>query len=171
MCRHATQELPPEPASAGAARRFMQNRAVEWDLIPLLPDAQLALTELVTNAVLHAATPLTVSVSCAEAILEIAVFDGSPTLPAVRAEGDSDGDEVSSRPHVRDAGAAARGRGLLLVDALVAVWGVGPQSDGKAVWARTPTPDGWPHAVGCPCDDPDALGRVVLASGKQVVHR
>lgn len=139
--------------------------------MPLIEDAQLALTELVSNAVLHAATPLTVSVSCAEAVMEIAVFDGSRNLPAVREEGDTSGDDRSGRPHVQEAGSIARGRGLLLVDAVAAQWGVSPQSDGKAVWIRTPTPVDWPHAVDCPCADQTRPDSVALASGRHVVPR
>ena len=74
-------------------------------------------------------------------------------------------------PQVLPVGADARGRGLSLVDALFAEWGVTPQSDGKAVWIRTPTTRGWPHAIGCPCGDGIAERAVPLASGAPVVHR
>ena len=186
MCRHATQALPPEPDSAPAARRFLRDRAYEWDLEPLLADAQLALSELVTNAVIHARTQLLTSVSCAEGIFEMAVFDGSPKLPTLRAHReDPAGDierassiqrELGAHLHERDpvldvgdAGSVVGGRGLLLVAALAAEWGVSPRSDGKAVWARKPTPPGWPHAVGCPCATADTA--LPLASGHHVVHR
>ena len=132
---------------------------VAWDLLPLLADAQLALSELVTNGVIHARTPLVASVSCADAVFELAVFDGNPTLPSLRPAGPAD--------PVPDA--AGSGRGLLLVAALAAEWGISPGSDGKAVWARTPTPRGWPHAVGCPCST--AARATPLASGRRVVHR
>ena len=171
MCRHATMGLPPVPASAGAARRFVADAAQRWDLLPLLEDAELALTELVTNAILHAATPISISISCAPDGMEIAVFDGSPALPATRPSGDIGRDPTDSRLHVREAGAAARGRGLVMVAALAAQWGVSPLSDGKAVWVRMAAPDPWPHGVGCACASADALGRVPLASGRHVVHR
>src|SRR6478736_6684260 len=101
MCLHAIQALPPEPASARAARVFVRDRFEEWGLLSLLDDAQLAVTELVTNAVLHAGTPLTVSLSCTRGFVEIAVFDGSPVLPATRAPGDVTGDASDiNRPHV-----------------------------------------------------------------------
>jgi len=172
MCLHATQALPPEPASARAARVFLRDRFEEWGLLSILDEAQLAVTELVTNAVLHARTPLTVSVSCTGGFVELAVFDGSPVLPATRKPGDVRGDAVDFiRPHVQDSGEAARGRGLLLVDALAAEWGVSPQSDGKAVWIRTPVPEGWSRPGGCTCADavtggPNAV--VQLASGDSV---
>ena len=176
MCLHATQALPPEPASAGAARNFLRDRFAEWGLLSIIDDAQLALTELVTNAVLHARTPLTVSVSCTRGFVEIAVFDGSAVLPATRPAGDVAGDAADViRPHVQDSGETARGRGLLLVDALAAEWGVSPQSDGKAVWIRTPVPVGWSYPGGCACDDDAVNGETAaffsLASGASVAVR
>ena len=186
MCRHATTTLPAEPQSAPAARDFVRSCFTRWDLLPMVDDAQLALTELVTNGVLHARTPLRVSASCENGVVELAVFDGSPVLPQLRPERTdlaADLDvltaaeiELGGGVHERDprldvgrAGSVAGGRGLLLVDALVAEWGVSPLSDGKAVWIRSPTPPGWPHAVGCPCSTAPAAAP--LASGKRAVDR
>lgn len=161
-----------------------------WDLMELYDDAALALTELVANAVIHAATPLVVAISCEGGMVEIAVHDGNPSMPAKRphrtdVEGDirqalaaeaaaaaaSTGpfDERDPRGYVGDAGSLAGGRGLLLVDALSAQWGVSPLSDGKAVWVRTPVPEGWPHGADCPCGDEERS--TVLGSGRTVVHR
>ena len=36
MCRHATLALPPDPASAGAARRFLRTVVGDWELAVLL---------------------------------------------------------------------------------------------------------------------------------------
>ncbi len=180
MCRHATTELSPQPESAGAARRFVGARLAEWDLLPLLDDAQLAISELVTNAVRHGAPPLSASVSCQDDMVELAVFDGAGALPTLRATRfdlaadldeasraeallDGDVDERDPRLDVGEAGTVAGGRGLLLVAALAAQWGVSPRSDGKAVWVRTPAPPGWHPPFPCPCEtSPDASP---LASG------
>jgi hypothetical protein len=152
----------------------------------LYDDTALALTELVANAVMHAATPLVVAVSCEGGMVEIAVHDGNPSMPAIRPQRtDVDGDiqqalaaeaaatgpvdERDPRAHVGAAGSLAGGRGLLLVDAVSAQWGVSPLSDGKAVWVRTPVPAGWPHAAICPCTD--AESPTILGSGRSVVHR
>jgi hypothetical protein len=152
----------------------------------LYDDAALALSELVSNAIMHAATPLVVAVSCEGGMVEIAVHDGNPSMPAIRpqrtdVEGDIQQaiaaeaaaagpvDERDPRIDVGAAGSLAGGRGLLLVDALSANWGVSPLSDGKAVWIRTPVPNGWPYAADCPCAD--AEQSIVLGSGRQVVHR
>ncbi len=170
------------------AREFLRECFTAWDLMELYDDAALALTELVSNAVLHAATPLVVAISCEGGMVEIAVHDGNPTMPAIRphrtdVEGDirqalaaeaaaaalEPIDERDPRVYVGDAGSIAGGRGLLLVDALAAEWGVSPLSDGKAVWVRTPVPVGWPHAAGCTCADDEHS--TVLGSGRTVVNR
>ena len=189
MCRHATTALPAEPRSASAARSFVEARLDEWDLAELRDDALLAVTELVTNAVLHARTPLLVSISSEHGQVEIAVFDGNATLPQPRPprlDLESDLDELlvaeahvamtggplddrDPRLDVGAAGSVAGGRGLLLIAALAAEWGVSPLSDGKAVWVRTPAPSRWTVGTGCPCaaaEDPATLG-----SGRPVVHR
>lgn len=186
MCRHATTSLPPEPRSSSAARTFVRDCLAAWDLLALLDDAQLAVTELVTNAVLHARTPLLVSISSENSHLELAVFDGNPTLPrprparqdlardldellAAEAELGTPTDDRDPRLDIGPAGSVAGGRGLLLVSAVAAEWGVSPLSDGKAVWVRTPTPASWPHAVDCDCSQ--VTGGPTLASGRSVMHR
>ncbi len=188
MCRHATTALPAEPRSATAARAFVDERLTAWGLSELRDDALLAVTELVTNAVLHARTPLLVCVSSEHGQVEIAVFDGNISLPQPRpprldlasdldelltaeAEVLPEGgflDDRDPRLDIGAAGSVAGGRGLLLVAALAAEWGVSPLSDGKAVWVRTPAPQSWAHGGQCPCaatQDPATLG-----SGRPVVH-
>jgi anti-sigma regulatory factor (Ser/Thr protein kinase) len=186
VCRHASRELPPEPRSASVARVFLRDCLTDWDLVELYDDAALALTELVANAVMHAATPLVVAISCEGGMVEIAVHDGNPSMPAIRphrTDLESDikqalaaeaaaaelVDERDPRVYVGDAGSLAGGRGLLLVDAVSAQWGVSPLSDGKAVWVRTPVPEGWPHAAQCPCAADERP--TILGSGRPVVHR
>lgn len=187
MCRHAVRELPPTPASAPAARRFLTETATAWGLEDLVDDAQIALSELVTNGVLHARTPLTVSLAADHGSFELAVLDGDPELPsarpartdvgadvdeAARLLQDLDGTATDDRDpalHVGEAGSVAGGRGLLLVEALADEWGANPHGDGKAVWARLGAPDGWPWSEGCPCSGAD--GATVLPSGRPVLER
>ena len=187
MCRHTSRELPPEPRSASVARAFLRECLTEWDLTALYDDAALALTELVANAVMHAATPLVVTVSCERGMVEIGVHDGNPSMPAIRphrtdveadirqalateaAAGLQPVDERDPGTHVGPSGSLLGGRGLLVVDALAAQWGVSPLSDGKAVWVRTPVPQGWPHAADCPCATDEQA--TILGSGRPVVHR
>jgi anti-sigma regulatory factor (Ser/Thr protein kinase) len=82
----------------------------------LVQSAILLVDELVANAVLHAAGPVEVRARLDAARLHVEVADGSPQPPRLR---DPD----------------VGGRGLRIVDALAAAWGVTPaEGDGKAVW-------------------------------------
>lgn len=75
-------------------------------------------SELVTNAILHGAGPLGLSVAWDDRGVRIDVHDESPERPVVRAVDHE----------------AAHGRGLLLVDALADEWGVDGTDTGKSVW-------------------------------------
>jgi anti-sigma regulatory factor (Ser/Thr protein kinase) len=82
--------------------------------------AELLTSELVTNALLHAGTDLTVHVLSAGSgsVVRVAVDDGSAVAPALRDP---------------DAGALG-GRGLPLVASLATRWGWEPLPVGKRVW-------------------------------------
>ena len=75
-------------------------------------------SELVTNAVLHGAGPVSVHVAWGEGKLRVEVGDQAPELPVLRP---------------LDA-AAPNGRGLLFVDSLSSGWGVLAGDTGKTVW-------------------------------------
>jgi anti-sigma regulatory factor (Ser/Thr protein kinase) len=86
--------------------------------------AMLLTSELVTNAIVHAQSPLTVAVALENQRVRVAVSDQSDSIP------------VRSKTTPSD----ESGRGLQLVDALARSWGVEPAAGGKAVWfelART----------------------------------
>jgi anti-sigma regulatory factor (Ser/Thr protein kinase) len=112
--------LPAEPSSARAARRFVADSlrsedSEHWELA-----AKLLVTELVTNAILHARTEVTVSLRVESDGLRISVRDSSRRMP-------------SPRSYSSD---ATTGRGLALVERLSAEWGVEPDADGKTVWVK-----------------------------------
>jgi two-component sensor histidine kinase len=93
---------------------------------PALPFAgQLVMSELVTNAVEHAGSTITVALSCRAGGLVVAVSDASRTLPCLR---------ELERPH-RGRCLDERGRGLRTVQATAARWGALPTAGGKLVWA------------------------------------
>jgi anti-sigma regulatory factor (Ser/Thr protein kinase) len=103
-----------------AARHFVLETLQAWGDDPLLDDAALIVTELATNAVLHAFSGFAVDVSSSPDAVRIAVHDASPT-----------------RPEPRDASVlAASGRGLGIVAALANEWDVEPRDTGKTVWAE-----------------------------------
>jgi len=153
-----------------------------WRLDSLLADGQVALSELVTNAICHAGTPMTVTFGVAAGFLEVNVGDGSSLLPrirAVRADLDADiaallgGDgeradiaDRDPRMHVGAAGAVLGGRGLLLIEALVDTWGARPLDQGKVVWFRLPLPPGWHDHEPCTCTA--STPTLELGSGQRV---
>ena len=130
--RMATAAYQPEPRAAAAARRFVRDTLRTWRLggpepgrADLIDDAVLLTSELVTNAVVHAGTPVQVTCRLAESAVEVVVLDRHPVQL------------VPGRPR-SGAGAADRtsGRGLLLPAELASSWGVTYARTAKAVWFR-----------------------------------
>ena len=92
---------------------------MDWRLSPQIPDACLVVSELVTNAMIHAGTDIDVTLAEHRRSVRVAVRDHSHALPVER-QGRSD----------------EHGRGLGIVAELASSWGVLPHSDGgKVVWA------------------------------------
>jgi hypothetical protein len=138
----ATAAYQPVPAAAAAARRFVRETLCSWQLTgecsspvdrverdTLVDDAVLLTSELVTNAVLHAGTP--VQVTCrllgdlSGGAVEIAVLDRRPAQ--IRPD----------RPHsAAEAAERTNGRGLQLPSELASAWGVTYAKAAKAVWFR-----------------------------------
>ncbi len=82
-------------------------------------DAVLVLSELVTNAMVHAGAGCTIEVRHHDGLLRLEVRDRSPQAPVLRLVGPAD----------------VGGRGLHVVDAIAEAWGWEPTADGKRVWA------------------------------------
>jgi len=122
-------DLPPTTDSVPMARRFVRARLVDGAVD--VDAAALLVSEVVTNAILHARTTVTLSVDVADEVVRIAVRDGSPVRP---------------RPHAF-APTSATGRGLQLLDRLARRWGVDadPVTGGKIVWFEMgePTESVW----------------------------
>jgi anti-sigma regulatory factor (Ser/Thr protein kinase) len=119
---HADEvELEPAPSSVAAARRFAQ--AVleaggasddDWTVTQIV-------SELATNAVVHAGSPFVVSISCDEARIRVSVTDRRPLARAtVR----------------RFSNQSTTGRGLRLVQSLGQAWGVDQTDTAKTVWCE-----------------------------------
>lgn len=84
---------------------------------------RLVVSELATNAVSHAQTPFSVTLSCAGGWVLLAIRDASPAPP------------VRSAPDVM----AVSGRGLMIVEVLSHKWGTSTDDRGfKSVWASFP---------------------------------
>jgi anti-sigma regulatory factor (Ser/Thr protein kinase) len=115
-----------------SARRLVDRACRDWGHEELSGDAQLIITELVSNAVRHAGTEVDVSVTLRQPCLHLSVRDGSSEPPRPNETGDPLREE---------------GRGLMVVEALAAGWGSTPTRDGKVVWATLKTAGG-PRRVG-----------------------
>jgi hypothetical protein len=114
-------ESAPRPASAAAARQLARAFAATHRLGDDLGDSLcLVVSELVTNAVLHARTALTLTLELRPGVARIGVRDHSPATLAVR----------NYSPE------AVTGRGLGVVATLSRTWGVVADGDGKLVWAE-----------------------------------
>jgi anti-sigma regulatory factor (Ser/Thr protein kinase) len=111
-----------EPAleAPHAARRFVAEVLRERGDIELIGDASLIVSELATNAVVHACCRFEVAVQFEPGTVALSVSDSSAELPAIR-------DPSPADPH---------GRGLLVVEALARRWGWVQTRAGKRVWAE-----------------------------------
>jgi anti-sigma regulatory factor (Ser/Thr protein kinase) len=112
--------FPAELESVRAARGFLRKTMTGWDNGNYEFGAPLVLTELATNATLHARTPYTVLLRLEPTHLLVEVIDSSPRLP-------------DARDYAVD---ATTGRGLKLVNSFSATWGTRPTPEGKVVWAH-----------------------------------
>lgn len=130
--------LPPEPSSASRARRMVAEFLVEQGQDALAEVATLLVSEVVTNAVVHAVTDIEVSCRSDAMGVRVETRDRSPVLPSLRHYDDS----------------SMTGRGLGLVEQLADAWGVDARGDGKVVWFGLagqggteirPEPEGMPH--------------------------
>jgi anti-sigma regulatory factor (Ser/Thr protein kinase) len=128
----ATAAYQPEPTAAAAARRFVRDTLQTWlitdaaaDGHGLVDDAVLLTSELVTNAVVHAGTPVEVTCKLTDGGVEVVVSDGHPARLVP---------EPPENEHIP--AERTSGRGLLLPAALASAWGVTYGRAAKAVWFR-----------------------------------
>jgi anti-anti-sigma factor len=114
--------IAPDRDAPGAARAAVAQFCADYGVGAGGDDAaaQLVASELVTNAVVHAGTPIDLTLRLSRPHLHIAVRDG--------------GDGRARLAGIMDE-AAESGRGLVLVDALSQAWGNFVPTSGKVVWA------------------------------------
>jgi CheY-like chemotaxis protein len=111
-------DFPSDTRSVGSARAFVQRTLEGWREDALGDTVTLLLSELVTNAVVHAASAPNVAIHLLPDRVHVEVADADTTeLHAVEASPD-----------------AESGRGLALVEALADRWGQAALPDGKVVW-------------------------------------
>lgn len=112
--------LSPTPEASARARHFLEDFARDHDgpADACLEEGRLAVSELVSNAVQHAGTPLVVRLFVAGDGLEVSVADESPDTPSMQPP---------------DPGRIG-GRGLILIDRMSQCWGVLMRQSDKIVW-------------------------------------
>jgi anti-sigma regulatory factor (Ser/Thr protein kinase) len=116
-----SRDFAHHETSVGAARKFAAETAAAWGVADRVDDLRLCLSEVATNALLHAAPPACgfgVRLTVDREALRLEVHDRGGGSPVRRTPGDGD----------------CTGRGLLLVDELADDWGVSDDPTGKTVW-------------------------------------
>ncbi|MST32480.1 protein serine phosphatase, partial [Acidimicrobiaceae bacterium USS-CC1] len=111
--------LPSEHRSVSVARRAVTRHLEQVGLDDIVAAAQLVVSELVANAVLHAGGDIRVEVERIPDGARVAVIDHSHVLPVSAAPSES----------------SMTGRGLQLVQRMAAELGAVATADGKRVWA------------------------------------
>lgn len=118
-----SRSFPQHPATPRAARRFMDEILERWACRPAVDTLHLVLSEVVSNAVVHAGSAPEVVVRLLDGFLRVEVADDSDTMPAARAADES----------------ATGGRGLGIIASETARWGVEARpGGGKVVWFDVP---------------------------------
>lgn len=117
----ASADLPHDATAPRMARQFLREVLAAWGRDDLTEAGMLLVSEVVTNAVVHGAAPLRVTVEPSAACVRVVVSDAGDGRPEVR------------QTTTRD----AHGRGLLLVEQLAERWGCDEAASaggGKTVW-------------------------------------
>jgi anti-sigma regulatory factor (Ser/Thr protein kinase)/anti-anti-sigma regulatory factor len=124
--RRASLALTTDPAAAGRSRAFAAGVCAQWSLHEVIDDVVLVVSELVTNAVVHARTKAELLLACGGGMLSVAVADHASTLPKA-----GSGDPL-----------APGGRGLQLVTGLAETVGSYRTAGGsKVVWCALRLPE------------------------------
>ncbi|MGW7053176.1 ATP-binding protein [Streptomyces sp. NPDC054887] len=118
----------------GRCRDFTRAALADWRWTPaadeedqaVVDDVLLLVSEVVTNACLHAGGPREFVLHCTADRLRIEVTDGSPAHP---------------RPRPSRVGVPG-GHGLTVLRRLARSWGSQPRGDGKTVWVEVTPPRG-----------------------------
>jgi two-component sensor histidine kinase len=112
-----TAVFPPTDDAPYESRSLVRNFLTEHDADDLVDIGLVLTSELVTNVIRHAHSPVQLDLEWQAETLRVEVRDGSSIIPAVAELANADG-----------------GFGLRLVDRLAADWGIRQLDDGKAVW-------------------------------------
>lgn len=129
--RQCTVELQALPSRIRQVRRIVSAQLRYWQLDPLIDQAALGVTELLTNVHRHAQPDkmCTVDIKLLLDRLTVSVHDHDPRLPTLK---EADPLDVC-------------GRGLALIEAVSESWGVRTEGEaGKVIWFTLPAPSAAP---------------------------
>ncbi|QIK75185.1 ATP-binding protein [Nocardioides piscis] len=115
--------LAQSPRAAADARRWVARLIQQLGRQDLLECAELGTAELVANAILHGAAPISVRLRGTASHPRIEVLDGSPKPPESPAHATDSDDYL-----------ATFGRGLSMVAMASVAWGASMEPQGKVVW-------------------------------------
>ncbi len=122
---HAVRDLPQDLLSVREARRFLRDVLLRWGLTQVEDAAQLVVSELVTNAITHAASDCQLRLSRSATTVRVEVADSGAGTPDPQPENPS----------------GEHGRGMHIVAVLSRAWGTESLgAGGKVVWAELPLP-------------------------------
>ena len=119
------EPLAPGPRGAAQARRWVADVCLEIGRSDLRENAELAMSEVVTNAILHGKGPVTVRLRGTRDHPRVEVRDASADPPALTSD-DPVPDFIDELPTF--------GRGLAIVASFSEAWGAERDGDGKLVW-------------------------------------
>jgi anti-sigma regulatory factor (Ser/Thr protein kinase) len=119
-----SQVFVPVVSAVPAARRFVADVLRSWGAESALVDASVVVSELTTNAVLHAVSAFRVHLTRHDGGVRISVDDVGPARPEPR----------------QAAPQEVGGRGMKLIEALTRGWGCDVLESGKTVWAEVAVP-------------------------------
>jgi hypothetical protein len=117
--------LRPRPDSAEVAADAVAVACAAWRRPELVEPGRQIVTELVSNAVVHARTDVALTMSLRGTRLHLAVRDGDGRLPCL----------LHPTPTGHGMTPWMLGPGLQMVDSQACAWGARPTRDGKVVWA------------------------------------
>lgn len=133
MPRAVSPLFGPELTAVRAARRWAEETIGSWGLQAHADTVVLVVSELATNAMVHArsAAQVTLDYDAAAASLDVAVEDAAPVDRPPAADGLDVGHRYVAE---RDPQRMDGGRGLLIVSSLAREWGLRETARGKELW-------------------------------------
>lgn len=113
------------PSGVKTARQSVQRQLEAWGLDDMVDDVLLVVSELITNAIRYGKHPIELRLRISDEHARVEVYDSNTAdLPTQKDATEED----------------FTGRGMPIVDALTAKWGVAVATGKKMVWADMPLP-------------------------------